>query len=759
VKLLKLAGFIAVIIFFGLVVPDQNKVNAQDDPLIMVKNEENELLSYPWAGGLNAVQFGEIDLDRDGLNDLFVFDRHGDRKLCFINNGVFNSVSYSYRHEYADLLPDLSDWAIFIDYDGDGKQDIFTYSPGWAGMKVYRNVSDNLLKFDLVIDPYLKSLHGEMYLNLLVTDVDYPGIADIDNDGDLDILSFWGLGSFVNYHRNMSMEKYGHADSLDYELKEYCWGVFAESEESNQLYLDTCFQKQPAFNKEVNQTRHTGSTFLLLDLDQDTVQELLLGDIDYPGLYALNNDGSRYNAHIGSYDTLFPSSTEKVELFSFPAAAYIDVNNDTKKDLLVSPFDPKLESAENKKSIWYYRNTGANNKPFFTLVTKDFLQSEMIDRGSGAYPVLYDWDKDGMTDLFIGNFGFFDHAYYDAAYFLHGVYYSRIAYYKNTGTEQKPQFQLWNDDFGELSSLLKTGFSPTFGDLDGDGDTDMLVGYDAGRLIFVENQDNEFEVADTNYLNIDVGDFSTPQLFDLDKDGATDLVIGEQGGNINYYRNQGTNTDPDFVFVTDSLGKVRVTDIPIPFYGYSVPWFFRDQSDVTHLVVGSEDGLIFYYTNIDGNLEGTFNKSDGLADLLDTTDVSFVRGIRTAATIADISNDGKLEMIAGNYSGGLEYFNGTAEVSPGISEKIKTGKNHLKIFPNPAQTQISFRLNNEKNNIHSATITNINGQIVLDNINLSKQNQIFTIDISRLNNGVYILKVVDKQTIYTGRFQILTNIR
>ena len=79
-------------------------------------------------------------------------------------------------------------------------------------MKVFRNVSQNILKFELVVDPYLETFQENGYVNLLVTEVDYPGIADIDLDGDLDILSFWGLGSFVNYHRNMSMEKYGNAD-------------------------------------------------------------------------------------------------------------------------------------------------------------------------------------------------------------------------------------------------------------------------------------------------------------------------------------------------------------------------------------------------------------------------------------------------------------------------------------------------------------------------------------------------------------------
>ena len=725
----------------------------QNNPYVKVIDEENVFLSNPWAGGLNAVQFGEIDLNLDGLHDLFVFDRHGNRKLSFINNGVYNVVSYSLHQEFSDLLPDLNNWAIFVDYNNDNKVDIFTYSPVGAGMVVYKNVSDNVLKFELVVYPFLESLYGEMYLNLLVTEVDYPGISDVDNDGDLDILAFWGLGQYVNYHRNMSMEKYGHADSLDYELREDCWGLFAESEESNKLYLDTCFNQQSYSNRSIDKTRHTGSTFLMLDLDQDTIQDLLLGDIDFPGLIALMNDGSKFNAHIASYDTLFPANDKKVSLFSFPAAAYIDVNNDNRKDLLVSPFDPQLETAENKNSIWYYQNTGANNKPFFTLKSRNFLQSDMIDRGSGAYPVLYDWNQDGLQDLFIGNFGFFDSAYYDNSFRLYADYTSRIAYYRNTGTAQAPQFQLWEDDFGGLSLLSKTAIAPTFGDIDGDEDIDILTGYEAGRLILVKNQNNEFDIVDTNYFNIDVGNFSAPQLFDLDRDGLLDLIIGEQSGNLNYYQNQGSVTNPDFIFITDSLGKVRVTDIPNPFYGYSVPYFFRDEAGVTHLVVGSEDGLIFYYTNIDGNLEGTFTLSDDLGELLDTNNVSFDRGIRTAAAVAEISKDGKLEMVVGNYSGGLEYFNGNANVSPGFSE-YQTEFKKLHIFPNPANSHINIRTIGSYVRIDQIQIFDMNGRLI-DRVDKPKvEDGYYYLLLKDLKAGVYVVKAVTAKGFYTGRLII-----
>jgi len=741
----------ATIILLTLLLFNFNLI-AQERITSKVMNEDGSELGYPWAGGMNSIQFGEIDLNRDGMKDLLAFDRHGNRKMCFINYGVYDKISYLYAPEYAGLLPELSAWAIFKDYDGDGRVDIFTYSPGWAGMKVYRNISQNILKFELVVFPYLTSYQFGGHVNLFVTDVDYPGIVDIDFDGDLDILSFWGLGSFVNFHKNLSMEKYGHADSLDYELVELCWGRFAESEESNKIYLDTCFEQSVA-NKNNLKVRHTGSTFLLLDLDQDTVLDLLLGDVDFPGIFSLSNGGSKDEAFIASYDTNFPAYGTKIDLFSFPAAAYIDVNNDGTKDLLVSPFDPWTEASENKHSVWLYKNTGANNKPFFYFQGKDFLQSEMIDQGSGAYPTLFDWDKDGLLDLFIGNYGFYRYSYYEHG-FLRSVYRSKVAYYKNTGTHTNPQFQLMNSDFGGFSKLDLTGIVPSFGDLDDDGDTDVIIGTENGDVLYFTNIDGGgFLQSNKQFPQIDVGDYSAPQLFDLDKDGLQDLIIGEEDGNLNYYRNTGSLSNPIFESITDSLGKVNVTDYNLSYTGYSVPWFFRLPSGETQLLVGSEKGDIFYFINIDGNLEGKFTESDDLDQLLDTSGVSFDRGMRTAAAIAEISKNGKLEMIAGNFSGGLEYFNGSPEVSPGFSEDQAYNSGNIKLFPNPAKTNVTLIFNEDVKDVKLEVINSKGQSVLAQEIAHTTVRQI-ELDISNLQNGLYFIKSISHKGIQTGKLII-----
>lgn len=710
------------LIFLSLILI-ANFLHGQDkSAYIKVFSENRQQFSFPWAGGMNSCQFGKLDINIDGIKDLVVFDRTGDRIMPFLAVQSGETIDYQYAPEYAGYFPQLSNWAIFADYDDDGKEDIFTYSPGYAGLKVYRNTSVATLDFRLEVYPYLTSFQGGGYVNILVTNADYPGIYDLDGDGDLDILTFYGLGSFVEMHRNMSVEKYGNPDSLDYIQASYCWGFFAESDESNQVMLDTCLRCGGGVgNKTVGRydcktvkdeelinpanwelgtgnldVRHTGSTFRLLDLNGDNLTDLLLGDVDYPNLVALYNGGTADTARMVSYDWKYPPYNHSVNLFSMPAAFYEDFDFDGINDLLVSPFDPNPFLSSNFESVWLYHNDGGNNLPQFNLTTRSFLQDQMIDLGAGAYPVFYDIDQDGLMDLLIGNYGYYDTSYYDQFMYLHTKHTSKIAYLRNTGTTDHPAFTFVDRDFGVTSALILIGLVPAFGDLDGDNDIDMLLGCEDGTIISYINTSGpgvsvNFVLNQLNFQGIDVGAFSTPQLFDLDRDNLPDLIIGEKGGNINYYHNSGTLQSPAFTLLTDSLGKVNVTDYSVSLDGYSVPFFYRDGHDQTHLLVGSEQGDIYYYTGIDDNLGGSFAKSDTLAGLIGLQEFKADRGHRSAPALFDLDQNGNPELIAGNFSGGLEYF-GKSGGSPVNQIVNLTLRNpiEVKIFPSPVRDYITI---------------------------------------------------------------------
>ena len=201
-------------------------------------------LVNPWAGGINFSSFSSVDLNQDGKNDLVAFDKMSPtgfgKMRTYINIGAVGNAVYKHAPKYEALMPKVEDWALFFDYNNDGKSDLFSYTTG--GIKVFKNVS-TASTFSFVL---AKSLIRSDYnpggppniANIYSNSIALPGIADIDGDGDLDILTYSVFGVKIEYHKNRSMELYGNADSLNYDFVDNCWGDIQES--TCAVYLNQC---------------------------------------------------------------------------------------------------------------------------------------------------------------------------------------------------------------------------------------------------------------------------------------------------------------------------------------------------------------------------------------------------------------------------------------------------------------------------------------------------------------------------------------
>ena len=95
---------------------------------------------------------------------------------------------------------------------------------------------------------------------------------------------------------------------------------------------------------------------------------------------------------------------------------------------------------------------------------------------------------------------------------------------------------------------VNVGFSsaPSFADLDGDGDLDAVVGVVDGTLHYFENTGTALAPAFTartgaaNPFNgVDVGYTGTPSFADLDGDGDLDAIVGASDGTLHYFKNTG----------------------------------------------------------------------------------------------------------------------------------------------------------------------------------------------------------------------------
>lgn len=708
-------------------------------------------IANPWAGGLNDVQVSNIDMNLDGVKDLFVFDRTGNKIRTFINKGTVNAVDFRYDPQYESKFPALHDWALLMDYNCDGKEDIYSYSDVGGGIDIYKNISSIAtgLQFQKVVTQ-VKSQYwppsGGSY-NLYVSSVDIPAISDIDNDGDLDIVTFALGGGYMEYHQNQSEDLYGICDSLKFKVRNQCWGYASEDALNNSYKLyDTCKPNVPnpqaplyhdnnngPVNTGTRSTeRHAGGCELCIDLDADGDKEFIVGDVSFNNLTMLTNGGSPTASSFTAIDVAFPSnntSTAAVDLTIFPCAFYADVNNDGIKDLIVSPNSPNV--SENFNSVVYYKNSGANNAPVFQFQQSNLLQDNMIDVGEGAYPVFFDYNKDGLKDLFIGNYGYFKNG---------TVSDYKIAQFKNIGTTTKPQFDLITRDYGTYSSLNIPNMIPAFGDMDADGDEDMIIGGYDGKLHYFENTGGagtavfsstptQVNLKNSNNRVIDVGDFAAPQIVDVDGDGKKDLVIGRRNGKIAYLHHIGSATAaiPVLDSVSYTWGNVNVQGY-YDYAGYSHPFVFKEGS-TTKLLTGAQNGHLLLYDNIDGNLNGTFNRAD-------TTFMNIWEGEQTAPCMVDITNDGRLDMIVGNYQGGVIFFKGASALSVNNLDNLIHW--NFDLFPNPANNSITLRISNEQNSTYKMELYNVMGQLISSQKILDNN---LTLNTERLTQGVYVCRV------------------
>ncbi|MEG1556423.1 MAG: T9SS type A sorting domain-containing protein, partial [Bacteroidales bacterium] len=405
--------------------------------------------------------------------------------------------------------------------------------------------------------------------------------------------------------------------------------------------------------------------------------------------------------------------------------------------------DPSLTKSQNLQSVWCYQFDELLN--MYTLQTTSFLQEEMIDAGSGAYPLFYDWDHDGLQDMFIGNYGIYDSSNYVNG-FLNSYYASSIAYYRNTGTTTEPKFKLITTDFGNLKQYNYKALYPAFGDLDGNGEPELICGNSDGNLLYFSHY--PFTVPDNSFADIHVGNYSTPQLFDLDGDGKLDLLIGNRRGQIAYYKNNSTSSSLQFELITPTLGNVDVRDFSLSYFGYSTPCFFKNNRNETVLFCGSEQGKIYYYKNIDHNLSGSFEL---VATLFETFGNSFneiIEGIRIGVGVTELNQNGYPDLAVGNFAGGLSFFNGVMPPAIGIATYPYT--QNCKLYPNPTQSNVSI----EGENMIQIDIYNPLGQLMQNIDNQNKKTKI-SLHLQNFPSGIYLIRITTRHQIESHKLILI----
>ena len=681
-------------------------------------------MRYPWTGGLNSVQFGKADVNRDGKKDLIVYDK-SNKKYCVFLALADNSTDYKFEYKYAVHFPPVSGWMIMKDYNCDGIEDIFTYN-GIANLMVYKGyyIGDTL-NYKLQQDGFFYQGTSGI-INVYCSDVIKPAVADVNGNGDLDIISFNVFGNRLIYYENQQKELSLPCDSLFFNKSDNCWGNVEDTFSASYSLRDTCNFKFNRLNG-TEQILHTGSSIDVTDVDGNDAVDALIGSIGLNNLTMLYNDGTKNYGSILREDATYPNQDTPFNTNSFGVPVFIDVNNDNKTDLLVSTFD---EGAANVNNIWYYKNSRIQFLKL-KLQQKDFLSDNMIDAGENSYPCFIDIDGDGLKDILTGSGGFRDN---------NATVY-KLQYYKNTGTTTQPKYNLEEEDFLGVSTFNIKDPVPASGDIDNDNDTDLVVGIADGRIIYWENTSGSGNapnliyrgiLKDTSLNNISIGTGAAPYLIDINRDGKTDLLIGERNGNLNFYKGNELNSIK-FSFVTDSLGKVKIKTNNIAI-GYTHPCVADIDNDGKYdLVLGTNTSGLQFYDNIEDNLNGIFTFSSPV--------VSDYLGSRTTSAIADITGDGKLELLAGNIDGGFILF--SQDPPPFMPTSVRNNladKLDFDIYPNPANQQLYIEWEGVKNSIRLQLFNLVGHEILTEKYFLKNAVNLNTNEIA---NGMYLLKISD----------------
>jgi hypothetical protein len=565
------------------------------------------LLAHPWFGGLNQPRPQLADVDGDGDLDLFLQERSG-RIAAFENVGTPDAPRFVWRTDRFQGL-DVGEWYRFSDLDGDGDPDLMGEAR-FSHVRLWRN-EDGPDGAELRL--WADTLRDAEGVPLFSDRQNIPNATDIDCDGLVDLFVGRLTGTVSRY------EEAGR-----------------DASGAPRFALVTDRFENIEIVAQVG-SLHGANTLALGDVDGDGDVDLFWGDFFEPGLLWIENTGTCPDPSLPSAPVPFPPGAP-LRTSGYNAPALGDLDGDGELEILVGvlggAYDPRTTSVEN---LWLLERDGDR----WRAVTSRFLPT--LDVGSESIPAFGDWDGDGDADMLVAD---------------------KIA---DDGRETARVFAFENVTEGGASRFRALGplpiegayhFAPALGDLDGDGDADLLLGtWRKGILAF--RNDGPGPRGGTRWtplpeetLALSRGSNATPALGDVDGDGDLDLVAGEASGELNYWRNEAGPgaTWPRFTLVTDRLGGIDAGRRSAPALA---DW---DGDGRVDLLVGAEAETVALWRFASPAGGGGGGAERSLPSLQGGTLLGEELPAFAAPAVHDVDADGDADLFVGGVGGGVLLY-------------------------------------------------------------------------------------------------------
>lgn len=615
---------------------------SENTPQIIIDDEQ---INNGFLGGLNYAITRWVDWDNDSDSDLFLLDEDGHIRF-YENTSSDAELSFNIVDTNFLGINNIT-WFYIGDFDNDNDFDIVTeYPQNPSYISYYENNDGEFINLNL-----LQNQNGSYVLGQQGA---IPTFCDIDNDGDLDFFAVNLIGT-VSFYENVGLSD--NKPTFNF--------ITSDWEEIN----------------IVGQLRHGANAINFIDLDNDEDFELVWGDYYQSSLYVIWNLGNSNYPDMDNinFSTYFPEDNP-INTTGRNMPSFTDIDLDGDQDLFVTVLGG-TGGIQLKNNFYFYENIATEQESNYIFITDDFFNS--IDYLSDVSPTIVDIDSDGDLDLFIGQKFTTDSSPFNG----------RIKFFLNVGNSKNPIFSLYDEEF--LGSDLGTDLCPHFGDIDMDGDLDLVIGTYSGNIKIFENIGNKYEYEFIYHSTIETDSnfwFSVPALYDIDSDSDLDIVLGNIYGDLRVY-----NQVNSFSFVQ---GINQIQNINVGYY--SSPYFFDfDLDNDLDLVVGGRDVHKVYLN--DNNL---FEETDQIEIPYLGKNVKFFGG--------NLFKSNEFNIISGISTGGLYFLSETLCKQGDLNQDQIVNITDILLLIN-----IVFDLqNNNSYYICSGDLDNNSGLNILDIISL-----------------------------------------